>query len=365
MPINLKERDGFWHVVGTVTDKDGNKVRIRTSTGFQKHQKALATDEMGRILHKALAGELKPKKMSQNTDKNTVEHAVRVYLKRPSKPGPADHSNATMLAKSLGEKNFSRLKLDEVMEWAEGNGRLAPNSVARRLGTFSAMQSHAKNVGLDTPDLEIVKPVYDDRRDRWLNEEERDHLLDCCSLRIHPMMIVLFYTGVRIGELFRMKWQDVVGEDVYVTSFKGRKKRKMIRKIPLLPCVIEAMGKRKTGLVFPTYTGTQWNRNNFYKHFDQAVEDAGLEDFKAHDCRHTFASLLIQKGASLKAVAELIGHTSVQMTTRYAHLAPTQLKSTTELLGSRDTFVTQGISFASASMLTKRKKTGGYDRLVG
>ena len=61
-----------------------------------------------------------------------------------------------------------------------------------------------------------------------------------------------------------MKWDDVVDNTVHVTSYKGRKKRKLIRAVPLPPQAVAAMGKRGTGLIFPTYTGTQWNRNNFY-----------------------------------------------------------------------------------------------------
>ena len=379
MPINLKERDGFWHVIGTVTDKDGNRVRIRTSTGFRKHQKVLATDEMNRILHKALNGDLKPNTMSKNKDKSSVGYAVNAFLNRPSKPGKTDQSNGSLLAKSLGEKNFSRLNLLEVVEWSQTPAKkkpLAANAVARRLQTFSAIQSHAKGHGLAYPEFTVVKPVYDDKRTVYLTEDQRDELIEYMPDRIRDMVVVLFYTGMRIGEMLSLQWRQVQTEAdgtivAEVISYKGRLKKRHVRRIPLPKIALDAMGARGTGIVFPTYTGTAWERTNFYSFWHVGCEDAGVknwiedgENFHPHDCRHTYASLLVQKGASLKAVQKLLGHSTIAMVMRYAHLSPDALKSTVELLGSVDTSVTRGISFASAKVLLNRRKTGGYDRLA-
>ena len=63
-------------------------------------------------------------------------------------------------------------------------------------------------------------------------------------------------------------------------------------------------------------------------------DSAGLSDVRIHDLRHTFASLLVNKGVSLYEVQTLLGHSSPQMTQRYAHLAPDLLHSRTELVSS-------------------------------
>lgn len=68
------------------------------------------------------------------------------------------------------------------------------------------------------------------------------------------------------------------------------------------------------------------------KGFHTALENAGIENFRWHDMRHTFASWLTMRGPSLRAVAELLGHQTMQMTMRYAHLSPGYLSNEVSLL---------------------------------
>ncbi len=70
--------------------------------------------------------------------------------------------------------------------------------------------------------------------------------------------------------------------------------------------------------------------------FKTAVNRAGLPDIRWHDLRHTFASWLVERGADLYTVQELMGHTSLSMTRRYAHLSPGHKRAAIELIGKRE-----------------------------
>jgi site-specific recombinase XerD len=86
-------------------------------------------------------------------------------------------------------------------------------------------------------------------------------------------------------------------------------------------------GYSKTGE--PLENGRHW--------FDDAVIAAEIKNFRWHDLRHTFASRLRMKGAPLEDIADLLGHKSLTMTRRYAHLGPNKLHAVVSLLGASDT----------------------------
>jgi site-specific recombinase XerD len=92
----------------------------------------------------------------------------------------------------------------------------------------------------------------------------------------------------------------------------------------------KTLQRRSGNAVFVTMKGEALRG---YKHwFDPAVEKAGVQDFTWYCLRHTFASRLIMKGVDLRTVQELMGHRNIQMTCRYAHLAPEHKQAAVEKL---------------------------------
>ena len=80
-----------------------------------------------------------------------------------------------------------------------------------------------------------------------------------------------------------------------------------------------------SGLLFPSNVGKKWSSPGWSQYFKAAVSRAKLEDFLTYDCRSTFASHLVQNGASLRAVADLLGHLGLNRVMRDAYLAPSYL----------------------------------------
>ena len=135
--------------------------------------------------------------------------------------------------------------------------------------------------------------------------------------------------------MFNLAWKGVVDNKAMLGTRKGASGKTRIRAVPLTAESLAAIGQRgvPNKTVFTTASDMMWTKDKFYPFFYRATDSVGIEDFRPHDCRHTFASHLVQKGASLRAVAYLLGHSSLSMVMRYSHLAPSHLEDTVGLLG--------------------------------
>ena len=333
MSLNLRLRGDVWQVQGTVKTLTGSTVRVRKSTGFTKPEKRYAQVVMSKIMEDAMTGRLE--------DKSGVEYvadACDAYISRPSPPGDTDVRTVQHIKSALGRIKLSKVTLaDFTMHFATRG--VAANTLAREMTSANAMLNHARAIGMDVPDINLKKPSYDDARTRWLYKEEMEALIDACPDEIKSLVAFLFFTGARLGEATALLWRDVVDDSAIFSSRKGRSKKIRRRSVKLSPYLLSLVGERQgsNDYVFTNTVGSKWDRSNFYSYFRPACESAHIEDFTPHDCRHTFASHLVQKGASLRAVADLLGHSSLQMVMRYAHLAPSHLESTVSLLWDNDT----------------------------
>jgi integrase len=164
---------------------------------------------------------------------------------------------------------------------------------------------------------------------RWLMPEEASNLLEKCRTQNNPNLADLaelaLYTGMRQGELLGLTWDRVDRARGVVLLERTKSGRR--REVPLNGPADAILARRapdaaSDALVFGTQS---WY--TFRGHWTAAVNAAGLEDFRFHDLRHTFASWAVQRGATLPELKDLLGHSSLAMVMRYAHLSPEHLRS--------------------------------------
>ena len=142
-------------------------------------------------------------------------------------------------------------------------------------------------------------------------------------------------TGFRRAELLSLTWQDVDFERGLVTVQAAYAKNGERRSIPMNRKLRTLFEERK--ITGPKSSKLFLNRHGeAYKLattvFNDAIRRAGIENFHFHDLRHTFASRLVMRGVDLRTIQALMGHKTINMTLRYAHLAPDHLKRAVEVL---------------------------------
>ena len=142
-------------------------------------------------------------------------------------------------------------------------------------------------------------------------------------------------TGLRRGEAFSLKWENVNFERKSLVVVGSTAKSGHTRHVPLntesITILREWFEKTESELVFPS-TVTKRKLVTVQKVWAPLMRRAGIERFRFHDLRHTFASKLVMAGVDLYTVKELMGHSTIQMTERYAHLAPEHKASAVERL---------------------------------
>jgi len=162
---------------------------------------------------------------------------------------------------------------------------------------------------------------------RWLTPDEASRLLTASRAIDQPDLLDLvefcLYTGMRQGEALGLEWERVDrSRGVVLLEATKSGKRREVPLNSVADGVLARRGPNDHGHVFGT---ASWYA--FRAHWQRALKAARIENFRFHDLRHTFASWAVQQGASLQEVKELLGHSSLAMVMRYAHLSPEHLRN--------------------------------------
>ncbi len=159
---------------------------------------------------------------------------------------------------------------------------------------------------------------------RYLTPNEANRLVDSCAKHLKPIVITALHTGMRKTETLTLKLGEHVNLKRRIINLKETKNEEA-RHIPInetlhgVLCKV-AKDKKSGDYLFCMDDGTAYK--HIRKSFYTALSNAKIKDFTFHDLRHTFASNLVMDGVDLFVVKELLGHKSIEMTMKYAHLSP-------------------------------------------
>jgi integrase len=164
---------------------------------------------------------------------------------------------------------------------------------------------------------------------RWLTLEEANRLIDACGDHLRPLVIFMIYTGARVGEALWLNWHSVDLARRHVVFPKT--KNGDARGVPLHERVLVALAnlRHREGEVFRRPDGLPYARprraddtsagSRIKKAFAGACSRAGVEDFSAHGCRHTWATWHYAANRDVSALMRLGGWKTVSMVMRYVH----------------------------------------------
>ncbi len=301
-----------------------------------------------------------------------------IYLERYARPNKlswkcSDESYLRQLNGYFGNYYLSKITQAMIDDWVakaratklrltkEGKPQyLSPATVNRKLACLKTLFNKAIEWGYleVSPCARVKKLKEDNQRTRFLKKEEIERFLAHSSLELQEIFTILIHTGMRKGELQKLKWADLDFNRGLIGLFQTKSGK--IRYIPMTEAVKAALLKRRIKKqsetwVFPGDSGKPFN---FRKAFETARKKAGLNDLRVHDLRHTFASHLCMSGADIMTVKELLGHSSLKMTERYSHLTDYHKAQAVAMLE-------KSLPFATTVLLAgKQGQTQEFDKIV-
>lgn len=253
------------------------------------------------------------------------------------------------LAAFMGSRPVTRVKPDDVRAyrlWLEEQG-ISMTTVWHVLSDARCLFRWAEDAGYveRSPFPRRVMPRLQEKPPDRLTDEEVERLLAIPE----PWAFVIRFalaTGLRWGELVRAKASDVVDGMLVVSQTKSRR----VRRVPVDPKLVRG----HVGLLMPCRDATLFAR--------RVQRLSGVARFHPHQLRHTFACQWLERGGSLAALQQILGHASIVTTQRYARLTDSAVKAEAERLRGRG--VEDGVEDGLESARSERSKSAAMHKLA-
>lgn len=333
---NIQERKGK---AGKVT----YKVQVRKK-GFPPQTRTFSRKTDARKWATSVEAAMEERRFRNLAEakRRTVGELVDRYIENvlPKKPRSARSQKQQLLwwKDQLGPMTLADLSADLIVDCRDKLARrIVPSGKrisAASVNRYLAVLSHALSIAVreyrwlpDSPMRDVSKLQEPKGRVRFLSDGERERLLKACREYANPYLYVIVVlaisTGMRKGEIMTLTWDDVdLDKGTIILNDTKNKER---RAIPLVgkaqELVSELRSKRsnESDLLFP---GNKPERPlEIKKSWDHCLIQAGVENFRFHDLRHTAASYLAMNQATLPEIAGVLGHKTYEMVKRYSHLS--------------------------------------------
>ena len=335
MPIYRRENSSVWYV--TFTDASGK--RVRKSSGTQDRKEAEALEAKWKLeAHQARKWDKQPTRTFDELMLGYLETAIGDLRSADTIRCHAKTLYRHFSGQELPAITPSAIRRYNALRKAEG---VANATVNRELSLLSAAINYARReweweVANPVPGRKLKEP---EGRVRWITRAEAQGLIQAAPDHLADFITLAVNTGCRCGELLGLEWNRVVlGSGLFYLEAEHTKAGKR-RSVPINQTAREALLRRmrfraencpNSLWVFAHPDGSRIQ--SVKRSFGTACRRVGIADFRIHDLRHTCASWLVSAGVPLLDVRDLLGHSTIRMTERYAHLAPERARDAVSLL---------------------------------
>lgn len=294
----------------------------------------------------------KEAKLQKHTVSDAINRYQKEYLPRNPKRQQDIIQKLTWFEQEMGHLQLADLSKSIIVEkrlklknTPQKCGKPLTNSTVNRyMSAFSHVFTVARNEWewLDEHPLSRISKLPEPRgRTRYLDEDERKRLLDACQRskcsQLFLVVTLALSTGARQGEIMSLQWKDVDFERRIITLHHTKNGER--RTLPITNhtfALLKAHHEAKSAYSDYVFPSPRADRPVIMRAaWERALELAELNDFHFHDLRHTAASYLAMNGATPAEIAEVLGHKTLAMVKRYAHLSESHVASVVEKMNSK------------------------------
>ena len=265
-----------------------------------------------------------------------------IHRCKPSTIRERDRHLEKLLIPQFGHLRLDRVTSTAVTAWFDGYSRTAPGGANHCLQTLRQIFNHAVACGhVPSNPARNIRPNPRRKITRFLSREELDRLhrvLDRHAERTTPsqrcqidIIRLLILTGCRKNEIVRLRRDEVVASQLRLRDSKTGPRTVFLS--AEARSLVERRLKDNREYLFPSQNdGSRPTHEGLYLWY-QVRKEAGLDDVRLHDLRHTYASHAVMQGTPLPVVARLLGHSQMTMTLRYAHTGDRETAAAAERIG--------------------------------